>query len=920
MPARIALACIVAPSLLLAAPAPGLAKAQPPGGIKAAWIGQDGKDFVGPYPEHKPNGIQDMHVRISGLPPVALKTLVIEGHGYDRWVVQGPPGSWPGHWIRKGKARTAELYLEPFHKETGRAFFLKFEFEDGSKSEVTLKGGKADPILRMPEVTMTAAWGGPSGEDLCGPDLAVGPDGLEDVRIDLARLNPKGEIKAVAIMPKEGPGWEFGLNPKGRPNAELVRDPKDPARAKVLFQTSKDIAGQPLWVHVLYKDDARDRAPVKAGACAIRKPMPKVAVADLPRLDLKAEWKGQGPDGLVRVAIDGLPRGRPVVAALLGDDVRGSWAYKADDQVKLHTDYEALPLQFSREEGDGPKAELAFRPIRGEADTTFTLRLVGKEGGMALAEFPGGACDPDLCAPEPAARTVAAKPGDDLNALARESGTITLAPGTYRLDRPLILPEPVAIVGEEGAKLVFSQQAGSPPWTTAIKIHKGRTRLENFSIRFEGPINWDQGVSYGPAVIGTTDSADPPGSGGLKVGIRLAKLDIDGPDTGQQGKWVEAIRLMRLISADSGAIEGCRLRGGIIEFFRGPWAIRDNVHLGTPPFVWSQVAFAGHFTHDLAMTGNRFDPPEGAGKVWRFLVLTVGGTRDLVAGNEIRGVGPREGDPIPHPNAPETMLTESYRLNFEGKPAGISPDRRILSIPEPPGGPGGVGSAVAILSGEHAGSWHRVRQAIDPRTYWVEPPLPPGDYAISLVGGFVGETFERNTIDARGSTLSVPFVFVGNHFGTKILDNKIFGGAESFRLTAAPTEAPNIWGWSHSPFLGILIRGNTLSGSASGARIGVEHGHYVKTNAGRVYLSAELVDNKLEPGEAKAKREGPPIALRIGDPGGLDPGEMRVTERGTAGPAGLIKRVEGASVNGKAITRRDFPASAPIPGAGQAPR
>ena len=125
-----------------------------------------------------------------------------------------------------------------------------------------------------------------------------------------------------------------------------------------------------------------------------------------------------------------------------------------------------------------------------------------------MARFDGGTCDPGRCAPRPAETRVEAKPGDDLNALVNQYGTVSLAEGTYRLLRPLVLNRPVTLTSEGKATLVFAQAATDAPWTAAIKIHCGQTTCNGFAVRFEGPIRWDQEVSYGPAVIGTTDNKD----------------------------------------------------------------------------------------------------------------------------------------------------------------------------------------------------------------------------------------------------------------------------------------------------------------------------------------------------------------------------------------------------------------------------
>src|SRR5262249_34845960 len=136
--------------------------------------------------------------------------------------------------------------------------------------------------------------------------------------------------------------------------------------------------------------------------------------------------------------------------------------------------------------------------------------------------------------------------------------------------------------------------------------------------------------------------------------------------------------------------------------------------------------------------------------------------------------------------------------------------------------------------------WSLIAQRIGQNTYLMDQPLPPGNYAISIVTGFVGETLQANTIDSRGSSSAGNLVLVGDHFGTRVVDNQFLGGAQGFKITAAPTEKPVSWGWTHAPFFGGVISANLIVDATQGAQLGVEHGDSIKSNSGRVYFSASL--------------------------------------------------------------------------------
>ena len=212
--------------------------------------------------------------------------------------------------------------------------------------------------------------------------------------------------------------------------------------------------------------------------------------------------------GTCGLALSGLDPARPVVAAALSDAVQGTWAWRRDDRVSFAPEPYSRSLAVRQE---GAAATISFPPSRDEAGASMTLRLVLSDGSATLARFPGGPCDPGRHGPAPPATTSEASPGTDLNNLAERFGTIRLKAGDHRMSRPLILPRPVRIIGEPGARLVFEQGSSEPPWSAAIKLHSGRITLEGFAIRFAGPIRWAQGVDYGPAVIGSTDNLDRGG-------------------------------------------------------------------------------------------------------------------------------------------------------------------------------------------------------------------------------------------------------------------------------------------------------------------------------------------------------------------------------------------------------------------------
>jgi len=848
-------------------------------GPSGKWLGQDGHDVVGYSPARAGNEYQDVHVRLSGLPPRReVVHAKLAGLGGDEWQYKGPPSSWLVEVERKPGSAAADLYFEPCRKETGRPFELNLKFDDGSTAGCWIDGGKADPDLRTPATALKVSWVGQDRNDRLGPGPAVGPDGFQDIHLVIERLATKVEARTLAVAGPGGAKWQAGVNPEGLGNAELIRRPDDASKADLFLAADRDRAGQSLVVTVAYADGKKDRAKVVAGRADPALRMPKPAAPSFPPNSITARWVGQGDDGKVRIALDRLPANRPVAAAALADSVRGYWSRRVNDRVPFEPEPYGRPLDFKQE---GRRAELAFVPYRDEAGATLTLRLAFADGKSSVVRVPGGACDPARIGAKLPETATQAKPGDDLNDLANRFGTVRLKAGDYPLGRPLVLEHPVAILGAPGARLVFTQGAGEPAWSAAIKVHAGPTTLDGFAVRFAGPVRWAEGVDYGPAVIGSTDNRDAGPHPGPRAGIVVTHLDLETPPAAHAPE--EAPRLIRLATADNGRIERNTLRGGPIELTGGPWRVAENEHRGTPPGTYSFAILSAHRTHDLVVRKNRARPEEPSGKVWRFLVLTESGSGDVIEENTVQGVGPRDGDPGPNRNSPEIVLTESYRLHFEGTPAATSADGRVVVIPAPQADQARTGDVVAILSGPAAGRWARVAQAIDARTYLLDEPLAIGDGAISIATGFVGETFRGNAIDARGGTVAAPLVLGGNHFGLKVLDNRILGGGESLKIVATPTESPAPWGWSHAPMFGLRIEGNVIEDAVRDSTLAVEHGERIKSTRGRLYLTATLRDNAFRwtaPGLA-GRRKDRPLGLTIGDSGSLDLHELVVAEQGT---------------------------------------
>jgi hypothetical protein len=889
--------------------------------LAGTWLGQDGHDLVGPSSQPAPSDVQDVRIGLEGLAPErTVVSAVVQGQGGGTWTTRAGGGAWAAAFVRTADD-AGDLYFEPYQVETGRTFGVTLTYDDGTTAAAWVAGGAADPQRRMPTAALQVAWAGQDGRDLVGTRSAVGPDGVQDAVLRLANLSTRVPIRTIRVDGPPGISWSYGPDRQARAEARLVPDPADPSRAQLLLSPDRDLAGQDLSVLVVYATGATDAAVVTAGRTD-----PTLAPTDVEPLPTilpgaTAAWAGQdgadltGP-GDVRLAVGGVPAGRSVVAAVLTNAAGRAWVYRgANAPAGLHVD--PFPQAMAVRDDGGGALSLAFPPVRDESGTTLALRLVYDDGSIGLASVAGGAADPARRAAAPAASSVVARPGDDLQALVGAFGTVRLSAGVYDLSQPLVLDRPVNLVGDPGATLRFAQPAGAAPWTAAIKVHVSNTTLDGFAVRFAGPVRWDRDVSYGPAVIGTTDERDARANA-LKVNLAFTRLDLEAPPAANPDGWEAAPGLIRLVTAESGRIVGNTLNGGTIEFDHGPWTITGNTYTGTPAGTFSDAVFSGRETSGLVVAGNRAEFRPGSGKTWRFLVLTVSGEEDAIRDNTVVGIGPRDDDAIPQANATEIVLTEAYRVRFEGQPARVSDDGRIVQFGETPGGLPEAGEVVAVLEGPAAGTWRRVAQVLDPRTILLDAPLPRAarGVALSVGAGFVGLDVARNTIDARGSALAANLVLVGAQFGTTVADNALYGGRYALKVASTPTELPVFWGWTHTAAFGITLDDNLIVDTREGAVVDVEAGPAIRASKGRVYFTGSVTDTTFGWSPAFRAANPSPTALTVGNPNAPDPSQLVLTLAGTrSGGAASTVAVAGALVDGEVTVDQARRVAAIVPGA-----
>lgn len=893
------------------------------GGPAARWAGQTGKDYVSKNTEIKPDQIQDVQIHLSGIPTARLTNITLKGNGSGewQWVPNGkPPAGWAMHLVPDSRPGQAELYFQNDRMETGREFELKWTVQGQPEQTLFFQGGSADPTKPVASAAIAARWIGQEPDhpvDLTNRSAAVGPDGFEDAVIEIEKISEKDAVTAVDMETSDGQTkWSFGLNPQAVWSAELVRQPENAKTARLVFSVPVDtnarLKGKSLKIRLRYASNAVSETTLVADRADGDLAMPSVKLAKLVDSGITAQWGGAlkkskaGP-GAVRISLAKVPPQSKIASIVLTDSIGTLYAALPDNAKPDVPD--ARPMVYDRTGPD--KATLEFLPESSLSDSILSLRIHFTDGSNSLVTVKPEPLDLQQRVPALRPGRVNARQGEDLQGLVNRAGTVVLGDGEYRLTRPLLIDKPTRIEAAPNARplLVFSP-GETQDWTAAIKIRSGGVSLSGFAIKFSGPIPWSMDVAYGPAVIATTDNRDTGFNHDTPLwGVTLEKLTVQGPPVPRKNdpkQPPEAVKLARILNARLGRVEGCIFKGGTLHLAGGPWVIRQNRHDGplAGSFAWD--AFAIMRPQDVLVESNRIEPTAGSGKLWRFLNLTQHGVNIRVAGNLVRNVGPREGDTIADMNANEIFLTESYRIKFEGEPAQVSADGRVLRLPGTLAQPPHPGDQLAILSGPNAGNYHTVIQPLGNGQIAVEPPLDAKDRslnppAVSLATGFRGVVMDRNTIDATGSKTAFNIVLAGNHFGTVLSGNTITGGGESLRVTSFPTESPNIWGWSHAPMVGLKLVGNTVTGAAKPGRIAVDFNQTIKTSRGRCYFAADVKGNNFAP-----SAEGP--ALQFGDPAINEPASLKLTLTGNKSPESQAEiQVISATVNGKSLIDTKVP-------------
>jgi len=821
-------------------------------------------------------------------------------------------------------------------------------------------------------VTVTSL--GQDSHDLVGPDASQGPDGIQDLHLQLSGI--AGSVSQITLTAPGGFQWQTAPDQTGAALAEYF--PSTNSGQGDLFinpQVKSDLpppggvlplggstgsliglaSGAALTVTIDYQGQSiPDTATVQVGnLVSATDSMPPIAAP--PNVASTFQVTVIGQDGTGQSYEQGFvhlvataPAG---VAFNSGSFNQSFWGISDQSGIAWDSSTASLGhnhVYASLRANTNNIVDLYFPPARDESpvagSTAPTMLLqvsVPGDSHVYATPFRGSAWDLGKLTVAPTAQSPPSPPTtetqlrSDLASTSPEYDTINLpANQTIVITQPLEITHPVKIIGN-GATLLF-QQGNTPAWPAsaagAVYVDPSgygniQLELDHLTIKFamSAPIRWSNPAGAAPAlwdpennpggyvhaVLDTRDANanlndtlltlngvsiyGPPAFDGSSFASLQSQLVKSG-DTTDQYVGEQDLDLIRTNDQDFGTISGSTFQGGAIEVFGGPWSITANSVLGSTADTYSPSAFSLHSPHDCVVEGNQVSQSDPSGREFRLVNLAASGYNNTIANNSFGSGGGQIGNEFSYSsnsdqfvgiNDPEVILAESsYAVLFEGRPGAVSADGRLLVLPNLRASAfpivTGPGMVVSILAGvDHdgsptmslAGGYFRVAQqvgldansAIELLMEDPLPQMPPGGYyVIEVTGGFVNTAIEGNSVDLTGRS-STGLVLNGEDFGTRVIGNTFIGGTTyqnvstgtAISLTAGINSQsagngafPLPYGWTALPDLGAVVAGNTIRNSVGGIVLGVQHdvnywGTQVGSSSetGRVYFTASVTQN-----------------------------------------------------------------------------
>jgi hypothetical protein len=556
-------------------------------------LGQDGHDLVGPDASQGSDGIQDLHIQISGL-TAPVDQIVVQGPAGFEWATApNPSGNALAEYFPSSTAGQGDLYINPQVKSdlpaTGSTLPLGgstgslIQLQDGASLSFTITlAGQASPVTASVVVTNLVSATDPMPA-IATPGNIVGTFQVTDDGQDGSGLAyEQGYVHLVVTAPD---GAAF--NPATF--AQVVWQLSDPAGI-AWDSTSASLSHNHVY------------ATLRANT---------TNVVDLyfpPERNESPTGGSTTPTMLLQVSIPG--DNHVYVTPFMGAD----WNLSA---LTEQFDPEAPPPAPSTEAqlradlmSSSPEYDTIDLPanttivITQPLEITHSVKIVGNNATLLFEQ------------------------GDTAAWPATASGAIYVASSAGNIQVEL---DSFTIKFDMSSPIRWSNPQGVTP-------------------ALYDPENNPYGIQH--AVIDTFDSNNnsnmtlltlsdmvvtaPPAFDGASASSLQSQL-AQGGDTTNQYVGEQAMNLIRANEKDSGTIANSDFQGGSIELYGGPWSITDNKVTGASAYTYSPSAFGLLSPHDVLLEGNNVIQSDPNGREFRLVNLAGTGFDNTIQGNSFGG-------------------------------------------------------------------------------------------------------------------------------------------------------------------------------------------------------------------------------------------------------------------------------------------
>ncbi len=727
-------------------------------------LGQDGVDVVGTGASPGPDGVQDLHLHLSGLTGGAIASIVVQGPAGFEWVYgANPEGAADAEFFASSNGQQGDLYLNPVVRSDLGASGNPLGSSTGAL--ITLPNGSPLTLTVNYQGGTTATDGG----SVTVGNLASPPAAMPAVATPANVVTGDFTVTSLGQDGAFGPGYVH-LRVTGLAGRVISSSTLSDGAGSSWAQL--DTSG----LHTLYAGEASNHQTADLYFAPTRNetlvaPGESAATDMTLRLTFVVDPRGAGTQHVVQFA------GGAWQPGLLATPLNGKSVSGVSTQAALLAALSAT--------GAGEVDTINMAPggtivLTGPLKITHSVRIVGNGASLVFtqgsAPWSGSA-----------------------------SGAIYVAnPGVTDISVDL---ENFTVRFFLTAPLQWYSQAGSTTLFDPESSGYGQKAVINTGVGNDGR-NRETLTLAGMTILGPPDFDAAPAVAPDAYHTYAGEPEIPLVETGD----------------DNGSIAGSTFQGGSVQLAGGPWTVTGNTHLGAFAGSCSPSAFSLVTPHDVTFTSNLVLQSAAGGTTFRLVNLAESGYDDTIVGNTF--VGGQVGNEVTYVktsatsgyysgiNDSEVILTEPKDFVFEGTPAAISADGRTLVLPMASAsvasrtyvdGSTGPGLIVSIVDATNplAGTYYRVAQQLStsPLTFLMQDPLPAGKYVVSLVAGFVGDTISGNMLNLAGKS-STGIVLSGSDFGTTVASNTIQGGgAYSYPYTGT----------------GILVESGVVSNNESAA-------------------------------------------------------------------------------------------------------